>query len=136
MHRTVDPSVRRIAQQAATIEHRVPDKTFNIDRGAVGHAGPIIHSRKHAARTNPSLRIILASKGLIGKSGCTRMVQGGYNAVLDPADSLDKHLTDTLTGGQFINQQELAYTLVRNAPTMIHELDITQPPGSTGCPDE
>jgi cell division protein FtsI (penicillin-binding protein 3) len=22
------------------------------------------------------------------------------------------------------------------APTMIHELDITQPPGSTGCPDE
>jgi len=89
----------------------------------LGSGGAGLLAALHAARTNPSLRIILASKGLIGKSGCTRMVQGGYNAVLDPADSLDKHLTDTLTGGQFINHQELAYTLVRNAPTMIHELE-------------
>ena len=89
----------------------------------LGSGGAGLLAALHAARTNPNLRIILASKGLIGKSGCTRMVQGGYNAVLDPADSLDKHLTDTLKGGQFINQQELAYTLVRNAPTMIHELE-------------
>jgi len=52
LHRAVDSSVRRIAQQAATVEHRVPDKTFGIDRGAVGHAGPIIHGRKHATRTD------------------------------------------------------------------------------------
>ena len=79
----------------------------------LGSGGAGLLAALHAARTNPRLRIILASKGLIGKSGCTRMVQGGYNAVLDPADSLDKHLTDTLEGGQFINHQELAYTLVR-----------------------
>jgi succinate dehydrogenase/fumarate reductase flavoprotein subunit len=89
----------------------------------LGSGGAGLLAALHAARTNPHLRIILASKGLIGKSGCTRMVQGGYNAVLDPADSLDKHLADTLKGGQFINHQELAYTLVRNAPRMIHELE-------------
>jgi succinate dehydrogenase/fumarate reductase flavoprotein subunit len=89
----------------------------------LGSGGAGLLAALHAAKTNPRLRIILASKGLIGKSGCTRMVQGGYNAVLDPADSLEKHLSDTLTGGQFINHQELAYTLVRNAPTMINELE-------------
>ena len=31
LHRAIDPSVRRIAQQAATVEHRVPDKTFGIN---------------------------------------------------------------------------------------------------------
>jgi succinate dehydrogenase/fumarate reductase flavoprotein subunit len=89
----------------------------------LGSGGAGLLAALHAARANPHLRIILASKGLIGKSGCTRMVQGGYNAVLDPADSLEQHLADTLKGGQFINHQELAYTLVRNAPTMIHELE-------------
>src|SRR5262249_26396330 len=52
LHRTVDSSVRRIAQQAATVEHRVPDKTFGIDRGAVGHAGPTTNGPKHARRTD------------------------------------------------------------------------------------
>jgi succinate dehydrogenase / fumarate reductase flavoprotein subunit/fumarate reductase flavoprotein subunit len=69
--------------------------------------------------------VVLASKGLVGKSGCTRMVQGGYNAVLDPADSLDLHLEDTLKGGQFLNNQELAQTLVNGAPAMVHELETT-----------
>jgi succinate dehydrogenase / fumarate reductase flavoprotein subunit/fumarate reductase flavoprotein subunit len=79
-------------------------------------------------RRNPHLQVVLTSKGLVGKSGCTRMVQGGYNAVLDPADSLDLHLSDTLKGGQYINDQELAYTLVDGASRMILELET-----SVGC---
>jgi succinate dehydrogenase/fumarate reductase flavoprotein subunit len=51
------------------------------------------------------------------------MVQGGYNAVLDPSDSLDMHLSDTLKGGGWINNQDLAHTLVEGAPRMIHELE-------------
>src|SRR5712691_8342786 len=54
LHRPVDPSVRRIAEQAATVEYRVPDEAFGIDRRAIGHAGPTVHGRKHAARTDPS----------------------------------------------------------------------------------
>ncbi len=69
------------------------------------------------------LDVTLVSKGLIGKSGCTRLVQGGYNAVLDPADSLDLHFQDTLKGGGYLNNQELAWTLVENAPRVIHELE-------------
>lgn len=68
---------------------------------------------------NNSLNIVIAAKGVLGKGGCSRMVQGGFNAVLNPGDSHMKHFTDTLKGGQFINNQELAWTLVTNATTVI-----------------
>jgi succinate dehydrogenase/fumarate reductase flavoprotein subunit len=89
----------------------------------LGSGGAGLLAALRAVRRNPQLKVVLASKGLIGKSGCTRMVQGGYNAVLDPADSLDLHLEDTLKGGHWINNQELAYTLVDGAPRMINELE-------------
>jgi succinate dehydrogenase/fumarate reductase flavoprotein subunit len=91
----------------------------------LGSGGAGLLAALRAVRRNPRLRVVLASKGLIGKSGCTRMVQGGYNAVLDPADSLELHLDDTLKGGQYINNQDLAYVLVDGAPRMIHELETT-----------
>src|SRR5437868_14486739 len=51
------------------------------------------------------------------------MVQGGYNAALNPADSVEAHFLDTLKGGQWINDQELAWTLVNLAPQRILELE-------------
>jgi len=36
----------------------------------------------HVTTANPAARIVIAAKGLIGQSGCTRMVQGGYNGFL------------------------------------------------------
>ena len=51
------------------------------------------------------------------------MVQGGYNAVLTAPDSLDANLLDTLAGGGWINDQELAWTLVREAPGRVLELE-------------
>jgi succinate dehydrogenase/fumarate reductase flavoprotein subunit len=89
----------------------------------IGGGGAGLMAALHASERRPRLKIVLASKGLIGKSGCTRMVQGGYNAVLDPVDSIDLHFADTLKGGQFINDQELAWTLVSEAPRMIVELE-------------
>ena len=77
----------------------------------------------HALAAEPDLRVGLAVKGLVGKSGCTRMVQGGYNAVLDPADSLELHFRDTIEGGAFLNDQELAWVLVSRAPEVIRELE-------------
>src|SRR5205085_2206805 len=54
---------------------------------------------------------------------CTRMVQGGYNAVLNPNDSLEKHFNDTMKGGAYINNRDLAWTLVKEAPERIIELE-------------
>jgi len=48
--------------------------------------------------------------------------------VLNENDSLEKHFMDTLKGGGFINNQDLAWTLVNDAPRTVHELEI-----SVGC---
>jgi succinate dehydrogenase/fumarate reductase flavoprotein subunit len=51
------------------------------------------------------------------------MVQGGYNAVLQPQDSLEQHFRDTIAGGAYLNDQELAWVLVKTAPERIRELE-------------
>lgn len=77
----------------------------------------------HLASAAPHLEMAIVSKGAVGRSGCTRMVQGGYNAVLDPEDSFEMHFRDTLEGGKYLNDQELAWTLIESAPRVINELE-------------
>ena len=78
----------------------------------LGAGGAGLLAALHALEVSRSLKIVIAVKGLLGQSGCTRMVQGGYNAVLNPRDSLERHFLDTLKGGAWINHQELAWKLV------------------------
>ncbi|MEP6702695.1 MAG: FAD-binding protein, partial [Betaproteobacteria bacterium] len=77
----------------------------------------------HAFDARPGLHITVAVKGLLGKSGCTRMVQGGYNVALAAGDSIERHFMDTIEGGQWLPDQELAWTLVNGAIERIHELE-------------
>jgi succinate dehydrogenase/fumarate reductase flavoprotein subunit len=89
----------------------------------LGAGGAGLCAALHAADRGPSLSILLAVKGLLGRAGCTRMVQGGYNAVLCPPDTLEAHFLDTLKGGGWINDQELAWLLVKTAPERLLELE-------------
>jgi succinate dehydrogenase/fumarate reductase flavoprotein subunit len=89
----------------------------------LGAGGAGLCAALHAADAGPSLSVAVVVKGLLGRAGCTRMVQGGYNAVLTEPDSLDAHLLDTLAGGGFINDQELVWTLVTEAPGRVLELE-------------
>jgi succinate dehydrogenase / fumarate reductase flavoprotein subunit/fumarate reductase flavoprotein subunit len=73
--------------------------------------------------TPPDTDITVVVKKLAGKSGCTRMVQGGYNAVLHPDDSIDRHYRDTIKGGKFLNDQDIARELVEGAPEIIRKLE-------------
>lgn len=70
--------------------------------------------------------VIIVSKGLTFKSGCTMLAEGGYNAVfgyVDEEDSLQLHIQDTLKGGAFINDLELVYKLVNESPKQLMELE-------------
>ena len=96
---------------------------IDADIAVIGSGGAGLMCVLHAATADPSLDIVVISKGAVGRSGCTRMVQGGYNAVLDPSDSIELHFADTLDGGKYLNDQELAWTLVSDAPKVIHELE-------------
>ena len=87
----------------------------------MGAAGQLAALYAHDA--DPDLNIVIVSKALKGKGGCSRMVQGGFNVVLNPADSHEKHLMDTLKGGRYINDQELAKTLVEEASPTIKDME-------------
>jgi fumarate reductase flavoprotein subunit len=89
----------------------------------LGAGGAGLTAALHAHDRAPALSITVAVKGLLGRAGCTRMVQGGYNAVLAAPDSLEAHVLDTLRGGGWINDQELVWTLVTEAPGRVLELE-------------
>jgi fumarate reductase flavoprotein subunit len=96
---------------------------LEVDVLLLGAGGAGLCAALHAADASPALRIGLVVKGLLGRAGCTRMVQGGYNAVLAEPDSLAAHIHDTLKGGGWINDQELVWTLVSEAPRRVLELE-------------
>jgi len=89
----------------------------------LGSGGAGLFAALHAKRAAPDLKVTVAVKGLLGKCGCTRMVQGGYNAALSPADSVERHFMDTIDGGKWLNDQTLAWRLVTGAIDCIHELE-------------
>ena len=101
----------------------LPIEHLEADILIIGAGGAGLLAALHAHEISKKLKIVIAVKGLLGQSGCTRMVQGGYNAVLNPSDSLEKHFGDTIRGGGFINHQELAWKLVEEAPRRIIELE-------------
>jgi fumarate reductase flavoprotein subunit len=89
----------------------------------LGAGGAGLFAALHAHQADASLDITIAVKGLLGKCGCTRMVQGGYNVALAPGDSIERHFMDTIEGGKWLPNQDLAWTLVNGAVTRIHELE-------------
>ncbi len=99
------------------IEHHQTDLLI------LGSGGAGLLAALHAHDKDPNLEITVAVKGLLGKSGCTRMVQGGYNVALAPGDSLERHFMDTIEGGKWLNHQDLAWRLVEGAVERIVELE-------------
>jgi fumarate reductase flavoprotein subunit len=89
----------------------------------LGSGGAGLFAALHAHQVNPALDIAVATKGLLGKCGCTRMVQGGYNVALSPGDSVERHFMDTIEGGKWLPDQDLAWTLVTKAIERVHELE-------------
>ena len=79
-----------------------------------------IEARKH------DLDVIIVSKGLSFRSGCTILAEGGYNAAfgyVDAEDSFEAHIHDTLKGGAYLNDSKLVKILVEQAPERLMELE-------------
>ncbi|UUX48209.1 FAD-binding protein [Nisaea acidiphila] len=97
--------------------------TLRTDILIIGSGGAGLMAALHALQADPELDVTIAVKGLIGKCGCTRMVQGGYNVALAPGDSVERHFMDTIVGGKWLPRQDLAWKLVEKAVERIHELE-------------
>ncbi|MFM0644604.1 FAD-binding protein [Paraburkholderia bryophila] len=98
-------------------------KQVDTDILILGSGGAGLFAALHAQAAAPHLRITVAVKGLLGKCGCTRMVQGGYNVALAPGDSIERHFMDTIEGGKWLSNQDLAWMLVTGAVERIRELE-------------
>lgn len=97
--------------------------TFQTDILILGTGGAGLFAALHAKKANPGLRVTVAVKGLLGKCGCTRMVQGGYNVALSAGDSVERHFMDTIEGGKWLPRQDLAWRLVEGAIERVRELE-------------
>jgi fumarate reductase flavoprotein subunit len=97
--------------------------TLSTDVLILGSGGAGLFGALHTLQGAPNLDVTVAVKGLLGKCGCTRMVQGGYNVALAEGDSAERHFMDTVEGGKWLNNQELAWTLVTEAQVRIRELE-------------
>ena len=89
----------------------------------LGSGGAGLFAALHARNAAPEANITIAVKGLLGKCGCTRMVQGGYNMALAAGDSVERHFMDTIEGGKWLPNQGLAWTLVTKAVERVRELE-------------
>jgi len=97
--------------------------TLSTDILILGSGGAGLFAALHAKKAAPELDVTIAVKGLLGKCGCTRMVQGGYNVALAEGDSVERHFMDTIEGGRWLNDQDLAWLLVTEAQVRIRELE-------------
>ncbi|MFP7572110.1 L-aspartate oxidase [Marivita sp. S2033] len=103
--------------------------TKDIDRHdtdilILGTGGAGLFAALHAKQAAPEgTRVTIAVKGLIGKCGCTRMVQGGYNVALGGGDSVERHFMDTIQGGKWLPNQDMAWRLCEQAVVRIRELE-------------
>ena len=98
-------------------------RNLKTDVLILGAGGAGLFAALHAKQANPSLSVTVVVKGLLGKCGCTRMVQGGYNVALAAGDSVERHFKDTIEGGAWLADQDLAWTLCTKAVERVRELE-------------
>jgi len=103
--------------------------TVDIERSdtdilILGSGGAGLLAALHAQQAAPAgTSITLAVKGLLGKCGCTRMVQGGYNVALGHGDTIERHFMDTINGGKWLPDQDMAWRLCEQAVIRVRELE-------------
>jgi len=102
---------RRLAAPSPTWEREVD--VVVLGSGAAGLAAAL------AAR--PVRRVLIVTKGTLD-AGSTAWAQGGLAGVLDPTDSLDDHVRDTLAAGAGLCDEAVVRELVAEAPNAIRYL--------------
>ncbi len=93
----------------------------------VGGGGAGLRAAIAAAESDPNLRILLISKVYPMRSH-TVSAEGGAAAALRPEDSWENHAFDTIKGSDYIADQYVVETFVREAPQEIIQLE------HWGCP--
>jgi len=100
---------------------------FSHDVLVVGGGGAGLRAAIAVAETDPRLRVAVISKVYPMRSH-TVSAEGGAAAVIKPNDSLDAHAYDTISGGDWLSDQDAVEAFVREAPAEMLQLE------HWGCP--
>src|SRR5712691_1617767 len=93
----------------------------------VGGGGAGLRAAIAVAEVNPKLSVAVVSKVYPMRSH-TVAAEGGAAAVIKPDDSLDAHAYDTISGGDWLCDQDAVEVFVREAPEEMIRLE------HWGCP--
>src|SRR5438093_2959780 len=100
---------------------------FACDVLIVGGGGAGLRAAIAVAQTFPSLAVTVISKVYPMRSH-TVSAEGGAAAAIKPGDSLDEHAYDTISGGDWLCDQDAVEAFVREAPAEMVQLE------HWGCP--
>src|SRR5437667_7854258 len=100
---------------------------FACDVLVVGGGGAGLRAVIAVAETHPKLRVAVISKVYPMRSH-TVSAEGGAAAVIKPGDSLDDHAYDTISGGDWLPDQDAVEAFVKEAPQEMLQLE------HWGCP--
>src|ERR1051325_7113158 len=101
--------------------------TFEYDVLIVGGGGAGLRAAIAIGEENPNLRVGVVSKVYPMRSH-TVSAEGGAAAVIKPGDSLDDHAYDTISGADWLADQDAVELLVKQAPEEMLRLE------HWGCP--
>src|SRR5579871_3635293 len=101
--------------------------TSSHDVVLVGGGGAGLRAAIAIAETDPRLSIAVVSKVYPMRSH-TVSAEGGAAAVIRPDDSLDEHAYDTISGGDWLCDQDAVEAFVKEAPQEMLRLE------HWGCP--
>ena len=101
--------------------------TSSHDVLLVGGGGAGLRAAIAVAETNPKLRVAVISKVYPMRSH-TVAAEGGAAAVAKPDDSIDEHCYDTISGGDWLCDQDAVEAFVNEAPKELLRLE------HWGCP--
>jgi L-aspartate oxidase len=79
----------------------------------------------------PALKVAVLAKGGLS-SGSTALAQGGIAAVLEPGDTFESHIEDTIVAGAGLNRRETVEFVVESAPAAIERLAALGVPFNKG----
>ena len=102
-------------------------ETSSCDVLVVGGGGAGLRAAIAAVEINPRLRVAVISKVYPMRSH-TVSAEGGAAAVIKPNDSLDEHAYDTISGGDWLCDQDAVEAFVKEAPGEMLQIE------HWGCP--
>ncbi|MCK2213954.1 L-aspartate oxidase [Actinomadura sp. ATCC 31491] len=98
-----------------------PGWTAEADLVVVGSGIAGLTVALRYAELEPAAKVLIVTKDVLS-SGSTRWAQGGIAAVLDPRDTPEEHLNDTLVAGVGLSDERAVRALVTEGPGAVRRL--------------